>query len=103
MHTHHCDLVAYGKAESHRKNAIPFSRTRTFRCWCIIGEGGHIRESGRFEVACVHACLPVYAMCTYTCVASTGHICDYVEGYLYEELCDVMMYTVSIYKQAIIL
>ena len=58
MRAHHGDLVAHSKTETHRKNATPFSNTRTLRCWCIIGEGGHISESGRVEVGCPH-CLPL--------------------------------------------
>ena len=46
------------------------------------------------------ACLCV--PCAYTRVASLGHICDSVEGHLCGEFCDVMMYTMSIYKKAFI-
>ena len=46
------------------------------------------------------ACLCV--PCAYTCVASLGHICDYVEGHLCGEFCDVMMYAMSVFKQAFI-
>ena len=47
------------------------------------------------------ACLCV--PCAYTCVASLGHICDYVEGHLFGEFCDVMMYAMSVYKQPFII
>ena len=46
------------------------------------------------------ACLCV--PCAYTCVASLGHICDYVEGHLCGEFCDVMVYAMSVFKQAFI-
>ena len=46
------------------------------------------------------ACLCV--PCAYTCVASVGHTCDYVEVQLCSELCDVIMYTMSIYKHALL-
>ena len=54
-----------------------------------------------FVIACVPVCLGV--PCAYTCVASVGHIHDYVEGHLCGEFCDVVMYTMSIYKQTIIM
>ena len=46
------------------------------------------------------ACLCV--PCAYTCVASLGHICDYVEGHICGEFCDVMMSALFVYKQAFI-
>ena len=52
--------------------------------------------------ACLFACVCVCVPCTYTVVASVGHICDYIEGHLCGEFCDGMMYAMSIYKQAII-
>ena len=36
----------------------------------------------------MYACLPGCSVCIYTCVASVGHIFDYVEVHLCGELCD---------------
>ena len=40
--------------------------------------------------------------CAYTCVASLGHICDYVEGHLCGEFGDVVRCMLSVYKQPFI-
>ena len=50
--------------------------------------------------ACLLVC--VYHVHIRVYIVSVGHICDYLEVPLCVELCDVMMYAMSIYKQAII-
>ena len=41
-------------------------------------------------------------MCIYVCSQFRTYICDYVEGHLCGEFCDVIMYAMSVYKQAFI-
>ena len=51
------------KRKSIAEMPLRFLTPTPFRCWCVIGEGGYIRENVRVEVACMHASLPVCAMC----------------------------------------
>ena len=69
MHAHHGDLGMHGITENHRRNAAPFSMHALRVCAC----------------ACVRAC-----------VRARAFVCDYVEGHLCGELCDVTKYTMAI-------